>query len=303
MSTERSTASAATTSTSAARTSAGSRKAAPVAGAWLRSAAAACAALLLGGCILFNPPKPTAPDALELSRETPAATYAYFKEMAKNNQWAAEWSVFSPNFKRLMNQAVGRNVDAGDYNLARQTLATNSQADMQLLINSKLDGVQMLSDKAAVVSITGGGKQLRPRMVKLTRWELKVKGDDTPYGDFVADASDAVRIAQDGSITVMIRPPQATASLLRTFTPDQIDSFKVEGQWYVDDFGGIDQLVVERSEGGQAQPQQPPVGQPSYPQPVGSPDMQPRYPPPAPGAGSPDGPPAPPAAGYGSPDG
>ena len=272
-------------------------------GGWLRTTGLAAAALLLGGCILFNPPKPTAPDALELSRETPAATYEYFKEMAKNNQWAAEWSVFSPNFKRLMNQAVGRNVDSGDYNLARQTLASNSQADMQLLINSKLDGVQMISDKAAVVTISGGGKTLRPRMVKLTRWELKVKGDDTPYGDFVADAGEAVRIAQDGSITVMIRPPQATASLLRTFRPDQIDSFKVEGQWYVDDFGGINQLVVEQSGDPQPQPQpaQPQMRQPTLPS--APPQARPSYPPAPSGMGSPDGPVAPPSEGWGSPDG
>ena len=275
---------------------------------WSRHVLLGAAALLLGGCVLFNPPRPTTPDALELSRETPTATYEYFKEMAKNNQWAAEWSVFSPNFKRLLNQSVGRNVDAGDYNLARSTLATNAQPDMQLLINSKLDGVQMVNDKTAIVTISGGGKTLRPRMVKLTRWELKVKDEDTPYGDFVADAGEAVRIGQDGSITVMVRPPQATAQFLRTFTPDQIDSFKVEGQWYVDDFGGINQLV---GQGGGQQPQAQPARpvqpvQPSYPQPSGSgspdggaPIYQPR--PSAPG--SPDGPAAPPMEGWGSPDG
>jgi len=281
----------------------GSRPRGGLEGLW-RAAAMAAAAMLLGGCILFNPPRPTAPDALELSRETPTATYEYFKEMAKNNQWAAEWSVFSPNFKRLMNQSVGRNVDAGDYNLARQTLADNSQADMQVLINSTLTNVQMISDTAAVITITGGGKQLRPRMVKLTRWELKVKGDDTPYGDFVTRASDAVRISPDGSITVQIRPPQSTASLLRTFRPDQIDSFKVEGQWYVDDFGGIDQLVVERSDRPAPQPGTQP-GTRSLPQPPGQQPgpPPPTYLPPAGGTGSPDGAPPPRNDGWGSPDG
>ena len=142
-----------------------------------------------------------------------------------------------------------------------------------------------------------------PRLVKLTRWELKVKGDDTPYGDYVANASDAVRIAQDGSITVMIRPPQATANLLRTFRPDQIDSFKVEGQWYVDDFGGINQIVAERSEQPQSQPApRPATVQPNLPQPIAKPPArQPTSPPAGTGGGSPDGPGTP--QGWGSPDG
>lgn len=252
------------------------------------------AALLLGGCFLFNPPRPTAPSALNLNRDTPKATYEYFKEMVRNNQWAAEWSVFSPNFKRLLNQSVGRNVDAGDYNLARQTVADNSQADMQLLLNSQWSGAQMVGPNAAIITITAGGRTLRPRMVKLTRWELRVKGDPTPYGDYVTSAADAVRIGPDGSITVMIRPPQATASLLRTFRPDQIDAFKVEGQWYVDDFGGIDQLVVERAgEGGARQPAPAPRRAPAPP--PGYPTPPPSQPPPPPAPSAPGG--------FGSPDG
>lgn len=275
----------------------------------LRAVTVAAAALLLGGCVLFNPPKPTRPEALKLSRDTPEATYAYFKEMARNNQWAAEWSVFSPNFKRLMNQAVGRNVDAGDYNMARQTVATNAQSDMQLLINSELTNVQRVSDTAAIITITSGGRTLRPRMVKLTRWELKVKGDDTPYGDFVTRPSEAVRISPDGSITAMIRPPQSTASLLRTFTADQIDGFKVEGQWYVDDFGGLDRLVVEGSSQPAPQPgaqPQPAPGNLTPPPLPGSTDRAPPYtvPPIPPAPGTPEGPGLPPAgSAWGSPDG
>ena len=96
------------------------------------------------------------------------------------------------------------------------------------------------------------------------------------------------------------------AQFLRTFTPDQIDSFKVEGQWYVDDFGGIDQLV---GQGGGQQPQAQPARpvqpvQPTYPQPSGSgsPDggSAPIYQPRPSDMGSPA---APPMQGWGSPDG
>lgn len=291
---------------------------------WLGLAALLILPLALGGCVLFDPPEPTAPRALAMNRDTPRATYDYFKTMAANNQWAAEWSVFSPNFKRLLNQSVGRNVDAGDYNLARTTVADNSQADMQLLLNSTYVSQQMVGPNAAVVTIEAGGQRLSPRLVKLTRWELQVVGDETPYGDFVTSAGEAVRIGTDGSITVTIRPPQSTAGLLRTFRPEQIEAFRVESQWYLDDFGGLDQTLVQNAGEGQAPQAQPrPQAQPQpRPQPAptgwGSPDggagpVQPPAPPP--GWGSPDGPspsePRPPreaprddgALGWGSPDG
>lgn len=279
--------------------------------------------LLLGGCVLFDPPEPTAPRALALNRDTPKATYEYFKTMSANNQWAAEWSVFSPNFKRLLNESVGRNVDAGDYNLARQTVADNSQADMQLLLGSTYVSEQLIGRNAATVTIEAGGRRLSPRLVKLTRWELQVVGDETPYGDFVTSAGEAVRLGQDGSITVTIRPPQATAGLIRTFRPEQIEAFRVESQWYLDDFGGLDQQIVQTA-GEESRPQAQPRPQPGPQQPGptgwGSPDSgggaQPQAPPP--GWGSPDGPdtpapsePRPPRVpprgnenlGWGSPDG
>ena len=256
------------------------------------------AALSLGGCALFNPATPTPVGQVNLNRDTPRATYAYFKAMATNNQWAAEWSVFSPHFKRLLNQSVGRNVDAGDYNLARQTVASNTQGEMQLLLGSTFVGEQMIGPNAAIVTLESGGQRLSPRMVKLTRWELKVVGDDTPYGDFVASAAEAVRVAEDGSVTAFIRPPQSTAGLLQTFRPDQIEAFRVESQWYVDDFGGLDQQIVQQAGSARA------AAAPSAPTPTQPPGT----------AGSPDGPPVgwgepgpgprrTPQGAYGSPDG
>ncbi len=244
-----------------------------------------CAAL--GACAT-----PTESRRLGLDRSTPERTYEYFKEAVRNNQHAAEWAVFSPNFKRLMNQSVGRNVDLGDYITARNTLASNSQADMQLLLNSRLEGVEFQGDGLAFVTLAAGNTRIRPRMVRLNRWELKVKGDPQPYSDFVADLAQAVRIDPDGSISVLIRPPQSTANLLRTFRPDQIESFRVEGEWYVDDFGGLDQVV-----GAEPTPAPGPAPGPAPP-PGPAPGALP--PPPLPPSGPP---PAPPAGAWGSPDG
>jgi hypothetical protein len=288
-----------------------------------RAALALLAApFLLGGCFLFHGATPAPVRQANLNRDTPRATYEYFRTMVANNQWAAEWSVFSPHFKRLLNQSVGRNVDVGDYTLARQTVADNSNADMQLLLSSTWVGQQMLSPNAAVVTIESGGRRLSPRLVKLSRWELQVVGDDTPYGDFLTSVGDAVRVGPDGSVTVSIRPPQATASLLRTFRPDQIEAFHVESQWYLDDFGGLDRQIVQQA-GSPGQPAAPaapratpapvrPVQPPAPPLPPTPPPVtrpptpQPRTPPygPPPDAGQ-----AQPgtnggtARGWGSPDG
>ncbi len=252
------------------------------------------APLLLGGCFLFNNARPTPVSQINLNRQTPKATYEYFKAMATNNQWAAEWDTFSPNFKKLVNQSVGRNVDSGDYNLARQTIAANNTQEMAMLVGSTWVSSQMTGPNTAVATIEYQGRRITPRMVKLTRWELKVVGDETPYGDFVQNASDAVRIGPDGSITVMIRPPQATASILRSFRPEQIEAFKVEGQWYVDDFGGIDAMLVEQAGGSQGTQPAPQPGTRPQPQPGTG---MPYAPPAAPGGyGSPD-------AGFGGPDG
>ncbi|MDF1699743.1 MAG: hypothetical protein P1V36_01095 [Planctomycetota bacterium] len=266
------------------------------------------APLLLGGCFLFNNAKPTPVSQVNLHRQTPQGTYEYFKAMAQNNQWAAEWDVFSPNFKRLVNQSVGRNVDSGDYNLARQTVAANNTSEMQMLVGSTWIGSQMTGPNRALATIEYQGRRITPRMVKLTRWELKVRDDDTPYGDFVANAADAIQVGQDGSISVRINPPQATASILRTFRPEQIEAFKVEGQWYVDDFGGIDSMLVQQAGGGEAQARPQPQPQPQPGVQPQQPRGMPYAPPPAPagygtpngpsGSGSPDGPPA----GYGEPN-
>ncbi len=263
-----------------------------------------CAALVLGGCGLMGGGATTPPRQLQLNRDTPEKAYEYFKEMARANQTGAEWDTFSPNFKRMLNQAVGRNVDLGDYNLARGTVATNSQADMQLLLNSTLVGVQYTNDARteALVTISAGGKSISPKFVRLTRWEVQLKGEDDPYTDFVSSAGQVTRIGPDGSITVMIRPPQYTADFLRSVRPEQVDAVRVEAQWYVDDFGGLDALVGESAAGeGTQQPAPQPTPQPRPREAIPGTGPSPTpLPPSGGGFGSPDGSPP---TGFGSPDG
>jgi len=264
----------------------------------------ACTALLLGGCGLLGGGSTTPPRQLQLNRDTPEKAYEYFKEMARANQTGAEWDTFSPNFKRMLNQTVGRNVDLGDYNLARGTVATNSQEDMQLLLNSQLIGVQYTNadQTEALVSISAGGKTVTPKFVRLTRWEVQLKGEDDPYTDFVSSAGQVTRVGPDGTVTVVIRPPQYTADFMRTIRPEQIDAVRIEAQWYVDDFGGLDALVGESASGdGAPQPQPQPTRPPNAREAIPGTGPSPTPLPPAGGGfGSPDGGSS---GGFGSPDG
>jgi hypothetical protein len=209
-----------------------------------------------------------------VDRSTPQRTYEFFKTAARGQAFTDEWLVFSPNFKKALNQAVGRNVDFSDYTLARNTIATNSQADMQLLLGSTLTGVQMTGPDTAVLTITAGGQTLRPRMVRLEAWELRVKGDAQPYTDVLAGGG-SVRPGPDGSIDVLIPVSPTMAGLLRSIPPQSIESLSVESRWYVDDFGGLEGAL------GAAAGPAPAPAQPTQPGPMA--------PPPAGGYGSPDG--------------
>jgi len=214
-----------------------------------------------------------------VDRSTPERTYEFFKAAARARAFEDEWLVFSPNFKRALNQAVGRNVDFSDYTTARNLIATNSQADMQMLLNSKLESVQMTGPDSAMITITAGGQTLRPRMVRLLAWELRVKGDPQPFTDVLASGG-AVQPGPGGSIDVVIPASPTMAPLLRGIPPQNIESLSLESRWYVDDFGGLEgALGAGAATPGPAQPTQP--QQPTQPSPLA--------PPPAGGYGSPDG--------------
>lgn len=228
---------------------------------------AATAGLVLAGCaagqVGYSP---------GVDRATPQRTYEFFKRAAQAGAFAEEWSVFSPNFKRALNQAVGRNVDFGDYGLARRTLAPNSHPDMQLLLGSTLQEVRMTSPDSAVITISAGGQVLRPRMVRLDVWELRVRGDPDPYTDVLQGGGLVRSVA--GAVEVVIPASPTMAPLLARIPPESIESLTVESRWYVDDFGGLESALG-------ASASQSPAAAPAPSAPV--------MPPPAGGVGSPDG--------------
>src|SRR5690606_38182182 len=139
----------------------------------------------------------------------------------------------------------------------------------------------MLSDDVATVTIRSGKKRASPRFVRLTTWELRLAGEGEPVAEFVPSPSDVIGIAPDGSVEMRVTPSSSTASFLRDFQSDRIRGFQILERWYLDDFGGVEDVVVGGLRGKGATP--PPGGAPAgpdLPAVPGSPDGAP---------GSPDG--------------
>jgi hypothetical protein len=154
----------------------------------------------------------------------------------------------------MINQQAGRVVDLGDYSTARQTIGSNSTAEMQMLLNSQLVGsAQYLGPDRARISITAGGRSISPLMVRMTKWELKIRGEDSPATGMVTSPGDAVMVGTDGSITVRVQADPGAAAYLRTVPRDQIEGFAVKSEWYVDDFGGLEQSLGGAPASGQPQ--------------------------------------------------
>jgi hypothetical protein len=242
----------------------------PAARGRLAPALVATAALALAGCGSMG----SLQAQPGVDRATPEKTIAYFKAAVQANAHADEFSVFSPNFKKQMSAAAGRHVDAGLYSTGRNLMFKNSHPDMQLLLNSKLDGVRYEGPDVAIATISAGGQTIRPRMVRMVSWEMRVKGDPQPFTDILKSAN-AVTTGADGSILISIPVSATMAGAVRAVPPASIESLQIETRWYVDDFGGLEGALAG-------------TGDAAAPTPA-TPQQPPAMPPPPGGFGSPDG--------------
>lgn len=245
-------------------------------------------------------------DTTRLSKSSPRQAYEYLKTMIAANQHALEWASFSPGFKRRLSEQAGRNVDVGDYTLARSTIASNSNRNIQLILASEYVKDAALSDDVAVVTIRAGKKQANPRFIRMTSWELTIKGEGEPVSEFIPSTADVLGIGDDGSMSMRIPTASSTGAFLKTIPPEKIKRLVIEDLWYLDDFGGVEDVVIDGLKGrgdapkprgprGSAYPVTPtPVAPTPSPIDLGSPDAGP--------VGSPDGIGSPDGAPSGSPD-
>jgi hypothetical protein len=219
-----------------------------------------------------------------LTRETPREAFAYLKAMVEAGQLEEEWKCFSPAFKRRLSQQAGRTVDVGDYVQARSTIAGNGTREVQQVLESEVEGERMLSENVAVVDIRSGRRTASLRFVRLTTVELTLRGEGQPVAEFIPSAADVVSISPTGDVEMSFSPSGGTASYLKDIPRDRIQRLVIQDEWYLDDFGGVGDLVAGGLRGGAAPPPLPP--------PPPTPDDS--LPPPPPGTpdapGSPDTP-------------
>jgi len=253
---------------------------------------------LLSGAFAACASKPKPVDMATVSRSTPRQAYEYLKTMIRANQTSNEWATFSPGFKRRISEQAGRNIDVGDYSLARSTIASNSNKNIELILESQFVAEKLLSEDVAVVTIQSGKKKANPRFIRMTSWELTIRGEGEPVSEFIPSAADVMGIGEDGSVSMRIPTGSSTGSFLKSIPPEKIKRLVVDEAWYLDDFGGVEDVVLEGLKGKGASAEPPPgngrgANRPPASPPAGSPD----------GYGSPDGPPSGSPDGFGSPDG
>lgn len=253
----------------------------------------ALAATATAGCASKSKPV----DTTHLSKSSPRDAYAYLKAMIDGNQHALEWASFSPGFKRRLSDAAGRNIDVGDYTLARSTIATNSNKNMKLILESEFVKDAALSENVSVVTIRAGKKQANPRFIRMTSWELTIKGEGEPVSEFIPSTADVLGFGEDGSMSMRIPTASSTGAFLKTIPPEKIKKLVIEDLWYLDDFGGVEDVMIDGLKGkGEAPRTRGPSGT-AYP--VATP---PPAPPPS-SIHSQDAAPVDGPDGFGSPDG
>lgn len=257
-------------------------------GRFVPTALVACA--LAGGPVgCAGKAKPV--DTTNLSKGSPRQAYEYLKTMIAANQHALEWASFSPGFKRRISEQAGRNVDVGDYALARSTIAGNSNKNIELILASEYVSDRALSADVAVVTIRSGKKQANPRFIRMTSWELTIRGEGEPVSEFIPSTADVLGIGDDGSVAMRIPTASSTGSFLKSIPPEKIKRLVIDEAWYLDDFGGVENVVLDGLKGNDTSKPRAPAGPPSG---IGAPDTGP--------VGSPEGLGSPEASPGGSPD-
>ena len=114
---------------------------------------------------------------------------------------------------------AGRNVDFADYALARRTMRQDTRVQIAetLLGQAIVRNVRVQGDTARVRVNAPLGKTINVGLVRLTKWQLFVQGDDQPYEGFTNDSAVQYASNPDGSYVVSSRfdpnapPSQETA--------------------------------------------------------------------------------------------
>lgn len=201
----------------------------------LRLALSCLAAFAVAGCVSV--------ESVPATRNTPGGTIEMFKKATAAKNYKAEWDTFSPGFQRRISRMAGRNVDFADYALARRTMRRDTRVQIaeSLLGAAVVRNVQMRGEDAARVRVDAPlGKRIDVGLVRLSKWQLYVVGDDQPWEGFTNNSSVRYEKGADGSYTIYSQFDPNAAPSVETFRADQVSSFKEVSLWYIDDLGGME---------------------------------------------------------------
>jgi len=179
------------------------------------------------------------------TRASPSGTVEMFKMKARYGDREGEWDILSPDFKQRLSQQAGRTIDVADYAQAREMYRGNAQVKLaeKMLKTAIATNVRQVGpDRARVVIQTSGGplaKSGEIGMVRLQTWRLQVAGAPQPYQGFVGDPMLAATKQPDGSFVVT-----SNGNTLATVPANQVQEYRVDSNWYVDDLGGMEQQFL-----------------------------------------------------------
>ena len=202
------------------------------------------AAVGLSGC--FSPRQGATP-----SRDTPEGTVEMFKVYARRGDPAGEWDILSPGLKQRLSQQAGRTIDLADYSQARQMYRGDPRVRaaenmLQTAIVRKTTPID--ANTVSVFVQTSGGplaKSANLKMVKLSRWQLFVRGQDEPYWGFTNDRNFGAERRPDGSFVIWSRGQPGGPRTENVIPASDVANYTTDAQWYVDDLGGLESQFIQ----------------------------------------------------------
>ena len=179
------------------------------------------------------------------TRSSPSGTVEMFKMKARYGDREGEWDILSPDFKARLSQQAGRTIDVADYAQFRDMYRGNAQVQLaeKMLQTAIATNVRQVGpDRVRVVIQTSGGpfaKSGEIGMVRLQTWRLQAAGAPQPYKGFVGDPMLAATQQPDGSYVIT-----SNGNTIQTVPANQVQDYRVESNWYVDDLGGMEQQFL-----------------------------------------------------------
>ena len=179
----------------------------------------------------------------------PNATLQALKRAVTRRDSAGEWAVLSPDFKRRLNQRVGRTVDLADYTHVRNMQRRNPQVRQAegALRQAKITRVRWGSPRRGYAKVTIWfqgplvfGKQETVSMVLLTRWEVWVEGEPQPFWGFENDPGMGMQQLPDGRVHLWSRDQAGQVTWQQVVPKEKVRSVNRKTTWYFDHLGALE---------------------------------------------------------------